>query len=333
MQMENRIRLKENPMGRMAKENDLHQVALSLASRFPGRVLLEEPMKNYTTYRVGGPAAAICFPENHQELQEILRYCRIHKMPIFLLGSGSNILVHDKGLRMVVLQLRRCCSQLTHTDEIVNVGAGVLVSELVNYCEQQQLAGLDFMAGIPGTVGGALRMNAGAFVGEIGERVISIETMTYDGESVTISRDEAGFGYRRADRLQDKIILGCQLRLMRGERQNLEKTRQHYLEQRAARQPLDYGSCGSVFKRPPGQYAGTLIEQAGCKGMRIGGAMVSPKHANFIVNYEHATAQDIFELIRKVQHMVYQKFKVWLELEVKLVGFSDEEEKKVTQPN
>lgn len=331
--MENRILAKENPAVRMAKKKDLQQFASSLAIRFPGRVLLNEPMKNYTTYKVGGPAAAICFPENREELQEMLHYCRIHTVPIFILGSGSNILVHDNGLQMVVFQLRHCCSQLTRIDEVVNVGAGVLVSELVNYCEQQQLAGIDFMAGIPGTVGGALRMNAGAFIGEIGERVILIETMTYDGEYVNITGEEAGFGYRRADHLQDKIILGCQLRLMKGERQELEKARQHYLEQRAAKQPLEYGSCGSVFKRPPGHYAGTLIEQAGCKGMRIGGAMVSPKHANFIINYEHATAQDIFELIQKVQHMVYQKFQIWLEPEVKLVGFSDEEEKKVTQPN
>ncbi len=331
--MENRILVKENRMRRMAKKEDIRQLARSLANRFPGRVLLDEPLKNYTTYRVGGPAAAICFPENHQELQEMLLHCHRQKAPIHVLGSGSNILVHDRGLEMIVFQLRRCCGEIAHTDEVVRVGAGVLVSELVSYCEEHELAGIDFMAGIPGTVGGALRMNAGAFVGEIGQRVISIEAITSAGEHVTIRGEEAGFGYRRADHLQDKIILRCHLQLEKGERQELEKSRQHYLELRAARQPLEYGSCGSVFKRPPGQYAGTLIEQAGGKGMRIGGAMVSPKHANFIVNYEHATAQDIFELIQRVQQLVYQKFKVWLELEVKLVGFSDEEEKKVSIPH
>ncbi|MEJ2634399.1 MAG: UDP-N-acetylenolpyruvoylglucosamine reductase, partial [Calditrichia bacterium] len=146
-----------------------------------------------------------------------------------------------------------------------------------------------------------------------------------------IPGNEAGFGYRRADNLQDKIMLGCSLEMLNGSRSILEKARQEYLARRSARQPLDYGSCGSVFKRPPGNYAGTLIEQAGCKGMQVGGAMVSPKHANFIVNYENATANDIYELIGKVQRKVFSRFRIWLELEVKLVGFSEEEERSVRE--
>jgi UDP-N-acetylmuramate dehydrogenase len=317
----------------MDKKKSVQQTAALLAKRFPSQVRLREWLKNYTTYQVGGPAAAICFPGHRAELQEMMQICQQQQVPVYLLGSGSNILVHDQGLDMVIFQLGECCSELSHHHHLVYVGAGVLVADLVEYCEQNNLAGLDYLAGIPGTVGGALRMNAGAFVGEIADRVISIDTMTYGGEYLTIKGEDAGFGYRQANHLQDKIMLGCQLRMLLGTQEELAKTRESYLAQRAVKQPLDYRSCGSVFKRPPGQFAGTLIEKAGCKGMRIGGAMVSPKHANFIINYENASAQDIFQLIQKVQSMVYQQFKVWLELEVKLVGFSDEEEKKVIEPS
>jgi UDP-N-acetylmuramate dehydrogenase len=323
----------KNPAVAIDTKEITRQTAVLLAERFPSRIRLMEPLKNYTTYRVGGPATAVCQPANRAELQEMLKFCYQQRAKVYLLGSGSNILIHDQGVDMLVFRLSQCCAELSQTDDLVYVGAGVLVSELVNYCEQHNLAGLDFMAGIPGTVGGALRMNAGAFVGEIGDRVILIDAMTYQGEYLTIKGDKAGFGYRQAKHLQDKIMLGCRLRMLQGTREELEKAREGYLAQRAARQPLDYGSCGSVFKRPPGQFAGTLIEKAGCKGMRIGGAMVSPKHANFIINYENASARDIYELIQKVQQMVYQKFNIWLEPEVKLAGFSNEEEKKVTQPN
>jgi len=333
MRVVSQQKAEKNPAAGMDKKEIVKQTAALLAERFPMRVRLNEPLKNHTTYKVGGPAAAICIPASRAELQEILKFCHQQQAAVYLLGSGSNILVHDQGVDMLVFRLNKCCSEISHTDNLVYAGAGVLVAELVKYCEKHNLAGLDFMAGIPGTVGGALRMNAGAFVGEIGDRVILIDAMTYQGEYLTMKGDKAGFGYRRANHLQDKIMLGCQLRMIQGTREELESAREGYLAQRAAKQPLDYGSCGSVFKRPPGQYAGTLIEKAGCKGLRIGGAMVSPKHANFIINYENATAQDIFQLIHKVQRMVFQQFNIWLELEVKLVGFSDEEEKKVFKPN
>lgn len=307
-------------------------MAVRLWNHYPERVKLNEPLRHYTTYKVGGPATALCFPANTEELQDILSLCHQENVPVYILGSGSNILVHDKGIDMVVIRLSECCSEIRHKENIVYAGAGLLVSQLVEYCERNDLAGLEFMSGIPGTVGGALRMNAGAFVGEIGDRVVSIDAMNYSGELIKMSGEEAGFGYRRADRLQDKIMLGCELRLLSGNRAELEKSRRDYLAQRASKQPLDYGSCGSVFKRPPGNYAGTLIEKAGCKGMRIGGAMVSPKHANFILNYHNARASDIYQLICEVQRIIYEKFEIWLELEVKLLGFSDEEEKKVRQP-
>jgi len=310
----------------------IHEVTLELRKKNSGRVFFNEELKNHTTYKVGGPAAVLCLPASQKELQEVIQTCSHSLVPVFILGSGSNILVHDNGLEKVVIKLDRCCSKLQHTNGMLYAGAGALVSEVVSYCEEYQLAGLDFMSGIPGTVGGALRMNAGAFEGEIGDRVIYIDAMTYQGELLKIEAKDAGFGYRQADFLQDKIMLGCMLKMGSGHRNSLEKARDKYLTKRAAKQPLEYGSCGSVFKRPPGNYAGTLVEEAGCKGMQVGGAMVSPKHANFIINYKNATAYDIYHLITQVQKIVYKKYNVWLDLEVKLVGFSHEEEKKVQHP-
>ncbi len=316
----------------MRKIDKNHELAVELWNHYPDRVSLNEPLKKHTTYKVGGPATALCIPHEREELQDMLSFCAENDLPVFILGSGSNVLVHDRGLEQVVVKLDRCCAELYHRETELYAGAGILVSQLVSYCEEQELAGLDFMSGIPGTVGGALRMNAGAFVGEIGDRVLAIDAMNYQGEIFQIRGENAGFGYRRADNLQDKIMLGTLLRMDQGRRNTLQKAREGYLTQRAAKQPLDYGSCGSVFKRPPGNYAGSLIEKAGCKGMQIGGAMVSLKHANFIINYRNATAQDIYQLITRVQQTVFEKFGTWLELEVKLVGFTDEEEKKVQQP-
>ncbi len=310
----------------------LERLGTELSQQFPGQVLLNEPMSRHTTYQVGGPARVFFEPPDEAALQSVLQRCRQEAIPFFVLGSGSNLLVHDRGLEMLVLRLNRCCAKISHQGTEVRAGAGATVEELVLYCEEHALAGLEFLAGIPGTVGGALRMNAGAFGGEIGDRVNQVTALTSAGEPVAITAAEAGFGYRRAEGLQNKILTGCLLRLEPGETEQLRRTRKEILARREARQPLEYGSCGSVFKRPPGNYAGALIEQAGCKGMRVGGAQVSPKHANFIVNDRQATAEDIYRLIRAVQQKVYEKFQIWLELEVKLVGFTAEEKRAVELP-
>ncbi|GAB4334888.1 MAG: UDP-N-acetylmuramate dehydrogenase [Calditrichia bacterium] len=303
-----------------------------LERRFGEQVRFNVPLAPYTTYRVGGPAMAYSEPESRADLQALVRFAHEHNLSVFILGGGANILVSDRGVEALVIRLNRCCNELERKGNEVRVGSGVTVKKLVEFCEAENLAGLDFMSGIPGTVGGALRMNAGAFVGEIGDRVIEVEAMDYAGNTFTIPGPKAGFGYRRADNLQDKILLGCRLGLEPGDREALSAARQSYLAKREARQPLDYGSCGSVFKRPPGNYAGTLIEKAGCKGMQIGGAIVSPKHANFILNYQDAKAEDIYRLICAVQQKVYQQFGIWLEPEVKLVGFTSEEIKSLEQP-
>ena len=314
-------------------DSRIQEFVVELWNRFPEQVRRNEPMRSHTTYQVGGPATAFCQPESVEVLEEIVKSCYREKIPVYLLGTGSNVLINDNHLDMIVINLERCCAELKLDGKKLYAGAGVLVSDLVDFCERHDLAGLDFMAGIPGMVGGALRMNAGAFVGEIGDRVLLIDAMSYQGDTMKITKDKAGFGYRQATNLQDKIMLGCQLELLDGSREDLQKSKESYLQRRSDKQPLDYGSCGSVFKRPQANYAGALIEQAGCKGLRIGGAMVSEKHANFIINYQNATAMDIYRLIVEVQEKVYRKFKVWLELEVKLIGFSPAEEAKVRNPH
>jgi UDP-N-acetylmuramate dehydrogenase len=289
---------------------------------YPDQVQLGIPLAPFTTYKVGGLALAFVYPKKRDILQRVLQMCFNETIPIYILGSGSNVLINDSGLEAVVISLIDCCDEMNHVGKTVFVGSGVLVSQLVSYCEKLGFAGLDFMSGIPGTVGGALRMNAGAFVGEIGDRVGKIAAFTYEGEYREIPGLEAGFGYRRAEKLTHLILLGCWLDMKVGVQVELEQSRKDYLQRRKKRQPLDYDSCGSVFKRPKGYNAGDLIEKSGLKGKTVGGAMVSKKHANFIVNFNNASAMDIYNLITMVQREVKENFNVWLELEVELVGFS-----------
>ncbi len=319
-------------MMKTAQHRYLHEVA-ALQKRFPEVVTLNVPLAPLVGYRVGGPADALVVPQNRQQLQQIIQFCLQNGIPYFVLGEGANLLIADEGIPGVVLRLHHCCGELYHSGTRVYVGSGCLVANLVQYCEEHALAGVEFMSGIPGTVGGALRMNAGAFVGEIGDRVITIEALDASGNLITISKTEAAFAYRRADGLTDKLLLGTWLQLQKGDSNQLRQARQQYLTRRAEKQPLEYPSCGSVFKRPPGDYAGRLIEAAHCKGLRVGNAQVSTKHANFIVNLGGATAQDIFSLIQKVQQKVFQQFGVWLEPEVKLIGFPPEEIEKIRRPS
>ncbi|RMG61749.1 MAG: FAD-binding protein, partial [Calditrichaeota bacterium] len=236
------------------------QLAARLKQQFPEIVRLDEPLAGYTNYRVGGPADALVRPRTLDQLQAIVRFCHAHQVPLFVLGKGANILVSDQGVPGVVVTLEGCCRQLRREGNHLYAGAGLLVSELVRYCEEHGLGGLDFMSGIPGTVGGALTMNAGAFVGEIGDRVVWVDAFTEAGERIRLSRDQAGFGYRRADGLKNKILLGCWLALEPADSNQLMQARMNYLKRRAEKQPLEYPSCGSVFKRPKGDFAGRLIE-------------------------------------------------------------------------
>lgn len=284
-----------------------------------------EPLKQYSTYKIGGPADYFITPLKRESMIALLKTVIREQVPYFVIGKGSNVLFSDKGFKGVVISLEKAANQIIKKGEYrIYVGAGVLLQDLVEFAEEHAIDGFDYLSGIPGTVGGALIMNAGAFKGEIGERVKFVEVIDECGNLEIIFHDELGFGYRKTEGLVNKIVLGALVEGEKGDRLTLKTNRISYLQRRQMKQPLEYGSCGSVFKRPPGNYAGTLIEKAGCKGMRIGDAMVSPKHANFIVNLGNATSDDVYQLIIKVRKIVYEKFGVLLEPEVKFVGNFDE---------
>lgn len=283
-----------------------------------------EPLAGHTSYGVGGPADAYCAPPDSDAVQRLLQRAAREEIPVLILGRGTNMVVADEGFRGLVINLEAGCRRLEADGGRVRVGAGRSLERLVLYCEERSLGGLEQLSGIPGTVGGALVMNAGAFGTEIGDRVVEVHGLTREGEAVTVSRNQAGFGYRRADGLQDLILLGCDLDLEPGDGSELKVVREDIIARREARQPLDYPSAGSIFKRPPGDYAGRLVEAAGCKGMREGGAEVSVKHANFILNRDSATAADIHRLKERVRSRVFETFGVRLETEVLFIGFAGE---------
>ncbi len=284
---------------------------------------LDEPLAGHTSYGVGGPADAWCAPPDGESVQLLLNRAAGEGAPVLVLGRGTNVVVADDGFRGLVINLETGCRTLEADGCQVRVGAGRSLERLVLFCEEQGLAGLEPLSGIPGTVGGALVMNAGAFGTEIGDRVVAVHGLTREGEAVTVLRDQAGFDYRTATGLEGLILLGCDLELGPGDTQRLKETREEIIARREARQPLDYPSAGSIFKRPPGDYAGRLVEAAGCKGMREGGAEVPVKHANFILNRNEASAADIHRLMERVRSRVLDQFGVRLETEVLFIGFPE----------
>jgi len=280
-------------------------------------------MAAYTTYRVGGPADFLVLPDQVEQLLELIKRLREGEIPFFVLGEGSNLLVSDTGIRGVVISLKKCTAVLTlKSRNEIQAGAGVLLLEVVKFAEQHDITGIASLAGIPGTVGGALVMNAGAFGSEIGDFVSKIEVINEHNELQVLLPEQVRFGYRSAPGFEGKIIISVIINgaYEAGAAVNLENQRDEYVNRREQKQPLNYGSCGSVFKRPQNNFAGALIEQAGCKGMKIGEAMVSPKHANFIVNLGGATASDIYRLIQQIKKRVYDNSGIKLETEVKFIG-------------
>jgi UDP-N-acetylmuramate dehydrogenase len=286
-----------------------------------GRIFEDEPLSRHTSFRIGGPADWYVFPADVEDLTALLRVCREREIPTFAIGNGTNLLVSDQGFRGVVVDLKKACGTLRADGEQVIAGSAVRIKRLTAWCEERGLGGLECLSGIPGTVGGALRMNAGAFGGEISDRLRWIEGIAPDGTRQRWAKSDVDFGYRRAGGLEDRIVVEAAFGLTRTDAALLTARRKEILRKRNARQPLEVSSAGSVFKRPEGDYAGRLIEAAGCKGLRVGDAMVSSKHANFIVNLGKATASEVHTVIERVREQVEQKFGVVLELEIELVGF------------
>ena len=286
-----------------------------------GEIFEDEPLSKHTSYRIGGPADRYVFPADVDDLTALLRVCGEREIPAFVIGNGTNLLVSDAGFRGVVVNLSKACGALRVDGEQVIAGSAVRIKRLTACCEEHGLGGLESLSGIPGTVGGALRMNAGAFGAEISDRLRWIEGIAPDGTRRQWAKSDVDFGYRRAKGLEDRMLIEAAFGLTKTDAALLTDRRKEIIRKRNARQPLEVPSAGSVFKRPEGDYAGRLIEAAGCKGLRAGDAMVSPKHANFIVNLGKATASDVRMVIERVREQVDQRFGVALELEIELVGF------------
>jgi UDP-N-acetylmuramate dehydrogenase len=293
-----------------------------LRQLFRGEILLDEFLSRHTTFKIGGPADFYLYPKDHEDLCSIIDFCQKEEIDRFVIGNGSNLLVADSGFRGVVIDLSKTFTQLTSKHNLVNAGAGVGWNQLLRYCLERGLSGFEPLSGIPGQIGGCIRLNAGAFGVEIGDRLQSIRLLDGMGTLERLQRNEFTMEYRYTDLPADGILVEAQFAFSEGNPMEMEMLQNNYLRQRRLKQPLSLPSAGSVFKRPPGDYAGRLIEEAGCKGLRIGDAMVSRKHANFIVNCQLASAEDVRRLIGEVWERVLKRFDTELELEIHLVGFS-----------
>ena len=289
-----------------------------------GRVLFNEPLSRHTSFRIGGPADYYAFPRDMEDLAAAIRMCNREGIPRFVIGNGSNLLVSDAGFRGLVIDLSEAFSDVRITGTTATVDAGVTLWDFLRSLAGSGLAGLESLAGIPGQIGGGLRLNAGAFGTEIGDCLTSVAILDGRGELALTDRDSIRMEYRATDFPADAVIVQARFEFREGNPADLEATHQSVLAKRRDKQPLSLPSAGSVFKSPPGDFAGRLIEEAGLKGLRIGDAMVSKKHANFIVNCQAASASDVRRLIDEVRRKVSERFAVELEPEIHFMGFENE---------
>ena len=284
-------------------------------------LLLAEPMAKHTSFRIGGPADALAQPANEAELAALLQRAAEHAVPVTLIGNGSNLLVRDKGIRGLVIKLGNLFSSVAAEGNILTFGCGVSLAMASKKAASLSLSGMEFAVGIPGTIGGAVYMNAGAYDGEMAKVVTSVRVMDGQGKSSELKASELDFAYRHTA-LQNSglIVTSVTCTLQPGEAEAIAAKMADFSQRRISKQPLELPSAGSMFKRPPGYFAGTLIEQTGLKGYTVGGAQVSKKHAGFVVNVGGATAQDVLQLISDVQSKVLAAHGVRLEPEVLVLG-------------
>lgn len=285
----------------------------------------DEPMKNHTTFRIGGPAMLFASPASEEQLAKLIKCVKKWQIPFFILGNGSNLLVSDKGYQGVVIEVKdgfnQCLVERNDDGAVVRAGAGILLSRLANVIAEESLSGFEFAAGIPGTLGGAVMMNAGAYGGEIKDHIIKAKVVTAEGEIITLSKDQLELSYRHSALMNTgDIIVEAEFAFLNGEQSDIRALMKDYNQKRREKQPLEYPSAGSTFKRPEGYFAGKLIQDADLRGFRIGDAMVSEKHCGFVVNAGEATAAQVKELIDKVSEIVNEKFGVCLEPEVRFLG-------------
>jgi UDP-N-acetylmuramate dehydrogenase len=290
-----------------------------------GTLLENEPMSDHTSYGIGGPAGAYITPKDRCDLAGILKFANKYSIETHFVGSGSNLLVSDSGIDGIVLTPAKSLTQLEFNDGHVIAESGVMLGRLVKECIKRNLTGVESMIGVPGTLGGALVMNAGAFGGEISNYLHSVEIMNMSGEIKTYYPGDIDFAYRFSTLKTDEFVLLARFDLKEEKSIIIQEKKNKASKGRKTNQPLKFRSAGSVFKNPKENAAGYLIDQAGLKGIRVGNAEISKHHANFFVNHGNARSSDITSLIQLARKTVYEKFGIKLELEVKTIGFDPKE--------
>lgn len=292
---------------------------------FKGSLLLAEPMLNHTSWKIGGPADCLAVPKTVGDIVKVLVFCRENDVPLTIIGRGTNLLVSDDGIEGIVMQIADNFNKIVWLNSTeVRAEAGCLLAALSRDAAKNNCTGLEWACGIPGNVGGAVMMNAGAYGSNISNYITEIEIVELnekgEPEFKVLTKTSLNFSYRHSGITANQVVVGLNLLLEPGDREKSERQMRELLQTRATKQPLEYPSAGSVFKNPPNDHAGRLVEVSGCRGMRIGGAEVSEKHGNFIVNRGGATAADVLALIEKVQQIVFEKNGVHLETEVRKIG-------------
>ncbi len=303
---------------------EIKEIYEHLRERIPeSNIHMQEPMNKHTSFKIGGVADIFVKVSVVETLREIIEFAKEKQIPVTIMGNGSNLLVKDKGIRGITIQMDIQDMQIKEeADKVfVKVGSGVKLGMLAAKLQKEGIAGLEFASGIPGTIGGGIRMNAGAYGKEFKEIVVDATCMKEDGSIVTLQNEDIDFSYRHSRFVQSRdIILQATLALQKGESEAIKEKMTLYNQKRKEKQPIDMPSAGSTFKRGTNYISAQLIDQAGLKGYQVGGAMVSTKHAGFVVNTGNATAEDVMQLVEDVIKTVYEKFGKVLELEVEIVG-------------
>ena len=298
---------------------DLYSRLCSIAGQ--KNILKDEPMSRHTTFRIGGPADYFVMPSSAEEIRQVVALCVEEELPYYIIGNGSNLLVGDKGYRGVIIQVFKNMNAIRVEGETIYAQAGALLSKVASAACAAELAGFEFASGIPGTLGGAVRMNAGAYGGEMSQVLKNAVVLTSEGDILKLSVGAMKMGYRTSivSRM-DYVVLEAEIALTKGNREEIRAKIEELREKRVSKQPLEYGSAGSTFKRPEGYFAGKLIQDAGLRGFRIGNAQVSEKHCGFVINRGDATAKEVVELMDEVVRRVEESSGVRLEPEVKRIG-------------
>ena len=301
--------------------NKFKELSTKLAKILDSKdIKIDEPMKNHTSFKVGGPVDILVNPENYQQVVEIIKICKENNVPYYIIGNGTNLLVKDGGIRGVVIKLCKI-NEITLEEDRIIAKSGALLKDVSDLALEQNLTGFEFACGIPGSIGGAVAMNAGAYNGEISNVIQSAKVIDNDGNIKVLNKDELELGYRMSSILKHGYtVIEVTFKLEKGEHEKIKGRIEDLSKRRSEKQPLEYPSAGSTFKRPEGYFAAKLIEDSGLKGINIGGAEVSEKHSGFIINRGDATAKDILDLIKLVQNTVKEKFDVDLFTEVRIMG-------------